>query len=106
MPWLSLREEIATNAEVRFVFASLTGIVIIPAILVLMLAFAFASHSALPLLMALIIPLCFVKTMWSFRYQGPVVEHRITLFGRSLLRSAYPLQSGDAAYVEPIEDSV
>ena len=106
MPWLSLGEEVATDDGFRFEFVSVTAIVFIPMILVLTLTFAFANHSAIPLLMALLIPICFLKTTWSFRYHGPMVERRITLFGRSLLLGTHSLQHGDAAYVEPIEDSV
>jgi hypothetical protein len=106
MPWLSLGEEVATNDGFRFEFVSVAALVFIPVILVLALTFAFAIHSAVPLLVALLIPLCFLKTTWIFRYHGPTVERRITLFGRSLLLGTHPLQHGDAASVEPVEDSV
>ena len=105
MPWLSLDHEGETADGFHFVFASPTAIVFIPLFLVIILTFTFASHSALPLLMLLLVPFCFLRVVWAIGRDGPTLERRVTLFGRTLTRRMTPLQPGDAAYVEPSEDS-
>ena len=97
--------ETTTSAGIQFSFINAAAPLSIPAIATLALTFSLVRHSVAPALLALLIPLFLLKTIWLFRYVGPAVERRTTLFGIALWRRTYPLQQGDSASIDPIEDS-
>lgn len=106
MPFRVLGEHVATEDGCRVVFMNVVGPLIIPIVFVVALSLAFASRSFLPLLLVLVIPLTATSATWIFRYRGPTVERRVTLFGFALLKKTYPLRDGDSASIEAIEDSI
>ena len=105
-PSVALGRETSTSEGIRFSFINAAAPFFIPVIAVSALAVCLARHSPAPALLGLLIPFFLLRSTWTFRYDGPTVERRTMLFGLTLLRKAHPLQDGDAASSEPIEDSL
>ena len=103
----TLEETAVTDDGIRFVFGRMVLVMVFgPMILVAAMALAFADRSAFPLLLALLIPLCFTKATWTFRYAGPSVERRTTLFGRTIIelqKSWMLLRSRDPDELERVK---
>ena len=79
---------------------------LVPWIFLLFVALCFVDHTALPLLLALALPLFLLKNVWTFCYRGPRVRHEVQLFGVSVWRSEWTLNESDSASKDLIEDSI
>jgi hypothetical protein len=62
LPMMALGEAVATQVEARFAFVNIAAPALGPVILAVSLALAFATRSAVPLLLLGVILLLFLKT--------------------------------------------
>lgn len=104
-PSTYLRAREATSEGIVLTFANVAGPVA-PFGFLVITAFCFLDHSAVPLLFTPIALLFCVRGVWTFSYRGPRVRHDFQLFGVNLWHTEWHLDKIDGVSANLIEDSV
>jgi len=105
VPSTYLRARRPTPEGIELIFAN-AAVPVVPFAFLIIAAFCFLDHSVLPLLFTPIVLLFCLMDSWTFCHGGPNVRHELRLFGVSIWRSEWPLEKGDCACADLIEDSV
>ncbi len=104
-PSVALASRLSSTEGIQFLFSSVAAPFFTILGLVGVLALSLISHSASFSLLALALPILWVRSSWAFCYRGPAVEHRWSLFGLLIWRGRWALSNEDSASVDPIPDA-
>ena len=105
-PSLALTGTETTDEGIEFSFTNVMAPLFTVVAMAAILTFSLTQHSALPWLLALLLPLFWIKSSWAFCYRGPTLKFRLHLFGVVLWSRRWVLTSTDSASADLIPDSI
>src|SRR6266853_6203328 len=80
-PSLALTGTETTDEGIEFSFTNVMAPLFTVVAMAAILTFSLTQHSALPWLLALLLPLFWLKSSWTFCYGGPLLNFAFTSLG-------------------------